>query len=132
MSRFRFSLVLAMLLLCSSTASAQQFTCNNWSLLTIGGTVTTTQMVPAQTGLRVGVCGYALFWSAVGNFTLSTGTGTNCGTNNAAMSPSIPLAAGASVINRSDFVGERTAQGNALCYAATGTGAAIVYWTQFQ
>ena len=133
----RYLIALTVLLLTSSSSAHAQgaLSCNQSSLIHVVGAVTSTQLIPATTNQRVGLCGYTMIASAMAaSLQLTTGTGTNCGTGTANLSPMIILPVGGVLVNRSDNIAERTPGSNAVCYVSTGqTGTmdAVVYWTYF-
>jgi hypothetical protein len=130
-------LTLALLLLGVPTPAAAQgaIPCNQWSIIHDVGATSLTQLIPAPTNQRIGLCGYAMLASVMpAELQLVYGTGANCATGTVNLSPVILLPAGGSFINRSGNIVERTPANNAVCFVSTGqTGTmdAIVYWTYF-
>lgn len=125
--------------LCISVAQAQtpvgppnQILCNNIATLAVGPT-TITQIVAAATGARVFICGWHVTnTGAAGTFTLSTGTGTNCGTNTATLIPAMNVTNTAPSSDHVDYAQLQTAQSVALCVTpSVATIAVLVWYNQF-
>jgi hypothetical protein len=130
-------LALALLLAAPTPAAAQGvIPCNQWSIIHAVGPVAATQLIPAPTNQRVGLCGYAMVASVLAaTLQLSYGSGINCATAPANISPPITLAVGGVLVSRTDYIMERAPANNAVCFVATsgatGVMDAIVYWTYF-
>lgn len=136
------SLVLV-LALCSAAAAQQMVPaatlCNQSSLLQMT-TATTTQIVALASGQEVRVCAYEIQGSTTATATtlkLVSGTGTNCGTGTANLTPAwnMPASSTALPMASGSGIGElfSTPVGAALCAtnSAAGTVNIRVTWTRF-
>jgi hypothetical protein len=104
------------------------------SFTVTAGATSITEFVPASTGKRIVVCGYAVGAGAAGaTFQLSYGTGINCNVGTTVLPAPWAVGIGGELINRGTSLGEVTPVSQALCYAITGTGpvTAVVYWDQY-
>ena len=98
------------------------------------GATSIRQFVPASTGKRIVVCGYAVgAGAAAATFQLSYGTGVNCNVGTTVLPAPWALGIGGELINRGTSVGPVSPVSQALCYAITGTGVltAVVYYDQY-
>ena len=98
------------------------------------GATSIRQFVPASTGKRIVVCGYAVgAGAAEATFQLSFGTGVNCNVGTTVLPAPWPIAIDGQVVNRGTGVGKVSPVNQALCYAITGTGplTAVVYYDQY-
>ncbi len=93
-----------------------------------------TQIVALTSGQTIYVCGFVLFSGGTANVKLVYGTGTNCATSPANMTPAFQLTAqtGASYGNGEGVV-VQTAGSNALCVNSSAAVAvqALVTYTKF-
>ena len=93
-----------------------------------------TQLVPAVAGRTTYVCGYTVFAAGTVAVSLTSGTGTNCGTTSANITPAYQLTTQTGVVDGTDIVrGLKTNSGEELCIS-TSLGVAvqaIVYYAQF-
>ncbi len=99
-----------------------------------------TKIVSGVSGKSIGVCGYTLSGgAAVSTFSMSYGTGTNCGSNAVVMVPLINVPVNGSFIDHVPFVNLSIPSqitggtANDLCVVTTGTGpiSVIVYYIQY-
>lgn len=92
----------------------------------------TTEIVALTTGQRIRICSVAISMTATGTAKFVTGTGTNCGTGTADMTPAMTLATGAPLaLNSGDntYLLEAPVS-QAICMtAATGN---IAGWVRYQ
>jgi hypothetical protein len=95
----------------------------NQSFVVSAGATALTQAVAPVAGRAIHLCGYDLnAGAAAGTFQLSVGTGTNCGTNTANVTPAFSLGINGVMSARNTTVWYSSPQGSALCYVITGTG----------
>lgn len=93
-----------------------------------------TKIVTGVAGKIVYICGYTIHGGAAVNVGLSTGTGTNCATGTAALTPQYVLASGTDVTDSSPwFRGLQVPAATDLCINSSGAAAAtaIVYYGQY-
>jgi hypothetical protein len=102
-------------------------------------TATTTEIVALSGSTHIYVCGVAVVTSGTTNVTVVSGTGSNCATSQAAVSPAFPFvpnsataginwtAGGGNVVTRTNDAGD------ALCVTSSGavTVAVVVSYAQF-
>ena len=93
---------LAALLLLGSPVRAQQLDCNQ-TLLYDASTNGSTQLLTAQTGRSIYICGYTIVWGGTATVKLVNGTGTACATNEAAVTPAYSGVAQTVVSDSSSF-----------------------------
>src|SRR6185312_16908721 len=75
-----------------------------------------TQLVALSGATNIRVCGYTLFSGGTANVKLVSGTGTNCGTGTASLTPAYQLTAQAGLVIKSPFWdGLAAGASNALC-----------------
>src|SRR6516165_3671987 len=127
MRRFGLALALALSFV-ESVAHAQvsgppsALYCNQSFVVSAGATAMT-QVVAPVAGRAIHICGFDVnAGAAAGTFQLSTGTGTNCGTNTVNITPAFSLGINGVLSSRNTTVWFSSPQGNALCYVITGTG----------
>ena len=124
------SLVLAVLFSTAAFAQTSPYpgqVCNATAVYS-ASTSGLTQMVAAVANARVWVCSYRIVVGAVAtNVGLSTGTGSNCGTNTAALTPLWVLLASGQLLVAEPFGNSMTTPpGNALCVNTSGANAVQV------
>jgi hypothetical protein len=109
-----------------------QVICNNIAILT-AGPATITQIQAASGTARIFICGWHVTnTGATGTFSLSTGTGSNCGTGTATLLPPQNVTSTAPSADHIDYAHIQTPQGVALCITpSVATIAAVVYFAQF-
>jgi hypothetical protein len=93
-----------------------------------------TQLVAISGSTTIYVCGYSIIAAGTVNVKLVYGTGTNCATSPANITPAYQLTAQTGLVDGSPFFrGLKTTASQALCINASGAVAAqaIVYYTQF-
>lgn len=92
-----------------------------------------TRLITAKTNKQVLICGFALFGGGTANVGLVTGTGTNCGTGQANVTPQFPLTAQVGVSDQAAaWRGLQVASGVDVCIK-TSAGVAVqgvVYFNQ--
>jgi hypothetical protein len=108
------------------------FTCTNQTSATVTAAATT-QLVALSGSTNIRVCSYQVGIATTGTFKFVSGTGSNCGTGTADLTPATTLTAGNVVAlsagNNSIF---RAGASNALCLAAvTGNVQVFVSYAQF-
>lgn len=133
------SIVLAaILLIASHSAFAQNQVggqgCNQ-SAFYDAATSGLTQIIPAPSASQVTyICGYTISSTAAESVNLDQGTGTNCGTGTAELTPVNAFVAKTTIGDASSvFRGLKSLPGQAVCINTSGAGqvGAIVYYTQF-
>lgn len=108
---------------------ANAILCNKTANFT--GTAAAAQIVAGVTGQIVAICGWSVTnTAAAGTVVFNTGTGSNCGTNTAAISPTISVSTN-SVTDHSTFASQNVVAGNAICQTATATITGVLYYSQF-
>lgn len=104
------------------------------------GAVALTKIVSGISGQSIGVCGYALSGGATaGTFSMSYGTGTNCGTGGIVVIPLINVPVNGIIIDHVPFVNlsppsnNSSGVANDLCIVTTGTGpvSIVIYYIQY-
>lgn len=94
-----------------------------------------TQIVAASGSTVIYICGYSITVGGTAtNVKLDYGTGTNCGTSPASITPAFQIAANGGIVDGSpEYRGLKTIASQALCINASAANAvqAIVYYTQF-
>jgi len=94
-----------------------------------------TQLVAAIANARIYVCGYVIWSAATANVGLQSGTGTNCGTGTANLTPAYRMASttGVGVTVMGNYQGLSTALNQALCISSSAGVAvqAMVYFVQY-
>ena len=93
-----------------------------------------TQLVALSSGKVTYVCGYTIFAAGTVNVSLSTGTGTNCGSTSTNITPAFQLTAQTGAVDGSPFYrGLATTASQELCLVTSAGVAvqALVYYTQF-
>lgn len=92
-----------------------------------------TKLVTGLSTRNIYICGFILFAGGTANVSLVTGTGTNCGTGQAALTPAFNMVAQSGVADQSDrFRGLAVGRSLDLCIK-TSAGVAvqgIVYYSQ--
>ena len=98
-------------------------------------TTGSTQMVAISGSTTIYICGYSIFVGGTAtNVKFVYGTGSNCATSPANITPAYQLVANTGIVDGSLFFrGLKTIASQALCINASGANAvqAIVYYTQF-
>jgi hypothetical protein len=110
----------------------RQFTCASQTSATVTAAATT-QLVALSGSTNIRVCSYQVGIATTGTYKFVSGTGSNCGTGTADLTPATNLTAGNVVAmsagNNSIF---RAGASNALCLAAvTGNVQVFVSYAQF-
>jgi hypothetical protein len=104
--------------------------CDSSALLSMS-TATTTQAIALQAGKSIYVCGFVLNGGGTTTARIVQGTGTNCGTGQANMTPAFNLAAGGNVtVGNGVGVVLKTTAANALCItnsAAIALNILVIY-----
>jgi hypothetical protein len=93
-----------------------------------------TKIITGVAGKVVYICGYTIHGGAAVNVGLSSGTGTNCATGTAALTPQYVLASGTDITDSSSlFRGLQVPAATDLCINSSGAAAAtaIVYYGQY-
>lgn len=93
-----------------------------------------TQLVGLTSSQNVYVCGYTIFAAGTVNVSLSSGTGTNCGTTSTNITPAFQLTAQTGAVDGSPFYrGLKANASEELCLVTNAAVAvqAIVYYTKF-
>ena len=92
-----------------------------------------TQTVAGVAGRSIYICGWHVTNSgASGTFQLSYGTGSNCGTGNALVTPAFTVTSTAPATDHIDYAVVQVPAGNALCInPSVATIAAIIWFAQF-
>jgi hypothetical protein len=92
-----------------------------------------TKLVTGLSTRTITICGYQLFAGGTASVSLVSGTGTNCGSNQAAVTPAYPLVAQTGVADQSPvFRGLQVGRSLDLCIK-TSAGVAVqgvVYYSQ--
>lgn len=92
-----------------------------------------TKLITGATKTKVYICGFVMFGGGTANVSLKTGTGTNCGTGTAALTPAFNLVAQAKVDDQSAYWRGLVADIATDVCINTSAGVAvqaIVYYTQ--
>lgn len=92
------------------------------------------RVVTGVAGKTIYICGYTIHGGGATNVGLSTGTGTNCATGTAALTPQYVLASGTDVTDSSPFFrGLQVAPSTDLCVNSSAAAAAqvIIYYGQY-
>jgi hypothetical protein len=95
------------------------------------GAVALTKIVSNISSKQISICGWALnAGAAAATAQLEQGSGTNCGTNTVAITPSISLGINGTYIDHIGPAAISLSQGTDLCLVTTGTGpmAVTVYY----
>lgn len=115
----------------SSAAAVTDITCDQSAAVSISGSGET-QIVAASSGKSVRICSLDFANSAVSNFTIEEGTGTNCGTSTTALTGTYQnvLTYSKDYGSRSPLVG---GSGDAIClnFASSVTAGGSVVYAQF-
>jgi hypothetical protein len=93
-----------------------------------------TKVITGVTGKRTYICGFVIQGGGAVNVGLSTGTGTNCATGTAAITPAFVLASGTVVADTSPyFRGLGAAAATDVCVSSSGAVASqvLVYYGQY-
>jgi hypothetical protein len=125
--------LLWLLLLCGAAfAQGQPLICNRTFQISQGA-VALTKIIAGVSGQVISLCGWnAGAGAAAGTFQLQSGTGVNCGTGNATVTPIYSLGINGVQVDHSIYASISLPQGNDLCLVTTGTGPTtlIVYYLQ--
>jgi len=129
-----FGLAIIVLLALMSGANAQAHVCDKMATFSHAVPTGPVELVPAVPNQRVYYCGFTI--TAKGNtldLILSTGTGTNCATNNTPLTPQMVFPNDFALSSRQDSVGPYAEPGYALCLQTFGQGTlgGIIYFAQF-
>src|SRR5215472_11369718 len=104
---------------------ANAILCNKVANFT--GSAATAQIIAGVSGQIVAICGWSVTNTAAsGTVVFSTGTGSNCATNNATISPTISVSTN-SVTDHATYASQSVVAGNAICQNATATITGIFY-----
>lgn len=93
--------------------------------------VALTKIVSNVANKQISVCGWSVnAGAAAGAAQLETGSGTNCGTNTAALTPPIALGINGVYVDHPPYAWTSLPRGTDLCLVTTGTGptAVTVYY----
>jgi len=106
--------------------------CNKIATLAVGPS-TITQIVPVVTGQTIFVCGWEVTnTGATGTFSLSSGTGSNCGTGTALIIPALNITNTAPSVDRQQYATIQLPQSAALCVTpSVATIAFVIWYAQF-
>lgn len=106
--------------------------CNQVAALT-AGPIVITQIQAGLTGKIITICGWHITnTGASGTFSLSYGTGTNCGTGTTTIVPPLNVTSSAPSADHVDFASLSIPAGNALCITpSVATIAGVVFIGQF-
>ena len=114
---------------------ATEVICNKQFIVSAGATALT-QVVAAQAGVGISVCGYTFnAGAAAATVQIMSGTGTNCATNQIAITPVFSLGINGSLSfapGRAFISTPAATPGYALCYVITGTGPMAIAVQYFQ
>lgn len=103
--------------------------CNQ--VVSFTGTAALAQIVAGVTGKIIVICGWSMTnTAAAGTIQFSTGTGSNCGTGTATISPLMSISTN-SVTDHATYASQNVVAGNAICQNATATITGIFYYAQF-
>lgn len=117
----------------ASGATTDLISCDS-SVIYDASTNGKTQLVGLTSSQNTYVCGFTVFAAGTVNVSLSTGTGTNCGTTSTNITPAFQLTAQTGAVDGSPFFrGLKTAASEELCLVTSAGVAvqAIVYYTKF-
>jgi hypothetical protein len=99
------------------------------------GTAGTSRLVAGGAASQIYVCGFTVTASAASTFQLEYGTGTNCASVGATITPAFNLPANGSLVDHQTYYAgiPPVPAGSDLCVIVGGTGPApmIVYYSQF-
>jgi len=97
------------------------------------GTTGLTQVAAAITGASISLCGWHITNTAsAGTFTISYGTGSNCGTGTTVIIPAQNVSNNAPATDHIDFAFFTTPVSQALCVnPSVATIAVVLYYNQF-
>jgi hypothetical protein len=127
--RFLLGLAVAILLLGTGTAYAQQLPCDQQATLTGFTTKATVIAAPGVGTSNIYICGYVASAALASIVTFQQGTGAACVTTSAAVGPTIQLAATTTFSDNSDvFRGFLVANPNGLCVTATSAANITIYY----
>lgn len=113
-----FSAVLAQ----QSSVGPEAIVCNQVYEVSQGATALA-KIVSNATGKQISICGWTFnSGAAASTAQLKTGTGTNCGTSTASLTPSISLPINGLYWDHIPFAFVSLPQGTDLCLVTTGTG----------
>lgn len=93
-----------------------------------------TKLVTGSATQRIYICGFAMMAGGTAGVSLVTGTGTNCGTGQAAITPAYPLVAQSVLVDSSSaWRGLTAAPGLDLCIKTSAGVAvqALIYYSQY-
>ena len=109
-----------------------QIVCNKVATLT-AGPVVITQVIAAVAGQSVNLCGWHVTnTGATGNFSLSYGTGSNCGTGTTVVIPAMNVTSTAPSADHAQLAYFTTPAANALCITpSVATISAVIFYAQF-
>ena len=132
----RWLLAIFFLFLLIIPIKAQVGVCSQWSFGETTAVTPITQIVPAISNASVHICGLVFFaTSANADITLYSGTGTNCATNQQALTPTLTVGPNGPLVlfNQSPIM--KTDPGTALCgsYDSKNTGTLdwMIFWAQY-
>ncbi len=105
--------------------------CNKIATLTAGPS-TITQVVAAVAGQSISLCGWHVTnTAATGTFSISYGTGANCGTGTTVVIPVMSVTSTAPSGDHTQFATFSAPTANALCITPAATVSAVIYYAQF-
>lgn len=140
MKKLLASLVLLALLLCpfpdvraeNAVGPTNIIYCNKIATLAVGP-ATITQIAAGVAGQNISVCGWSVTnTGATGTFSLSYGTGSNCGTGTNTFIPALNITSTAPATDRQASAFFTLPVANALCITpSVATISAVVYYAQF-
>lgn len=136
----KLGLALALLLGLATLALAQQtvgppnaILCNQGALANGLNTNGTSQVIALSAGKTIYICGWAATnTQSSGNFWLSAGTGTNCGTGNTSLTVALGVNSNAPVVDHIPYAIFSAPASQAICITpSTSTINAMIWYSQF-
>lgn len=117
----------------AQTVGPAPIVCNKTYIVSQAATALT-KIVTNTATQQISICGWALnAGAATATAQLKSGTGTNCGTNTASVTPEIDLGINGTYIDHTPYASTSLARSTDLCLVTTGTGpmAVTVYYGQY-
>ena len=144
MRRSLFALALALAAICGPASAqgpivgpGQYVLCTGAATLAVGPT-TITQIIPisgsnAGTNKSIFICGWHITnTGTTGTFTVSYGTGSNCGTGTVVVVPATNVSSSAPSADHIDYASLQTPQGVNLCVTpSVATISFVIYYNLF-